>query len=179
MARARADSFGCWAAREMSQAARAHQPDGGGHGTGPEQGGQREPPARAAGPAPGCGRRAPPARSAGRPVGPRRPLTVRRLTGSRDTTRSARASRPGRWAAMRTVRPTIRRADGRQHGLLGLPIQVGRRLVEQEQRGVAQEGPGEGHPLTLPGGEPGAAGTEDGVQARRQPGHHVVRARRG
>ena len=68
----------------------------------------------------------------------------------RSNTRSARAMRAGRWA---TMIPSARDqpADCFEHTRLGLAIEVGRRLVEQQQWCVAEEGAGEGYPLALPG----------------------------
>ena len=76
---------------------------------------------------------------------------------------------------MRTVRPGPA-ADRLQHVRLGLPVQVGGRLVQQQQRRVAEEGPGQGDPLALAGREPGAALAETGLEPFGQAGHQVGQA---
>ena len=70
-------------------------------------------------------------------------------------------------------------ARDRPHDLpLGLPVEVGRRLVEQQQRRVAQERAGQRDPLSLTGGQPGAAVAEHRVQAVGQAAHRVCQAGR-
>ncbi len=63
-----------------------------------------------------------------------------------------------------------------EHLLLGLSVEVGGRLVEQQQRRVAQERAGQRDALALAGRQPGAALAEDGVQAVRQAGHDIAQA---
>ncbi len=77
------------------------------------------------------------------------------------------------------MRPWARRRD-RPHDLpLGLAVEVGGRLVEQQQRRVAQERAGQRDPLALPRGQPGAAVAEHRVQAVGQLAHGVCQAGRG
>ena len=58
--------------------------------------------------------------------------------------------------------------DRREDARLGLRVEVGRRLVQQHQRRVAEEHPGERDPLPLPRGQPGAVVAEPGRQPVRQ-----------
>ena len=57
----------------------------------------------------------------------------------RSTTRSASATSAGRWATTITVRPRTSRGHRGQHLVLGRAVEVGGRLVEQQQRRVAEE----------------------------------------
>ena len=53
--------------------------------------------------------------------------------------RSACATSSGRWAMSSTVRPAPSRCDGAAHVLHARGIEVGRRLVEDDERRIAQE----------------------------------------
>ena len=86
--------------------------------------------------------------------------------GGSSTTRSASAARAGRWATISAVRPLDQRADRREHVRLGLVVEAGGRLVQQEQRRVAHEGPRQREALALPGREAGAALAEGRVGAQ-------------
>ena len=59
---------------------------------------------------------------------------------------------------------------------LGVGVQPGRRLVEQQERGVAQDGPGDGQPLALPARQGLAAVAQHRVVAVGQRHHEVVGA---
>ena len=74
--------------------------------------------------------------------------------------------------------PTLGEApDRRQDVGLGRAVETGRRLVEEEQRSVAEEGPGQRDPLALAGGEASAPLAEHGANALRQPSDHVAEPR--
>ncbi|GAA1880662.1 hypothetical protein GCM10009836_72450 [Pseudonocardia ailaonensis] len=78
-------------------------------------------------------------------------------------------------------RPTCRDlGQGRADGGLGRGVDALGRLVEQQERAVGQQSSGEGHAAALPGGQPGAALAEGGVERkveRGEPGgpRHGVR----
>ena len=57
----------------------------------------------------------------------------------------------GRWAIRMTVVPAaLSDADGVGQCFLALAVEVGVRLVQDEERGVAVEGAGQSDPLALP-----------------------------
>ncbi len=91
------------------------------------------------------------------PRGRRRPSTA---------VRSIRPTSSGRWAATRTVRPFEPRVERLAEEGLGRQVEMGDRLVEQDERCVAQRGPGDGHSLSLAGTEREPPLTDP----RRQPG---------
>ena len=68
-------------------------------------------------------------------------------------------------------------ADRGEHVGLGLAVETGGRLVEQEEGRVAHEGPGQRDALALAGRQAGAALAERRVGAHRGGGHDVGRAR--
>lgn len=57
---------------------------------------------------------------------------------------------------------------------LALRVQRGRRLVQEQYLGVADDGPGDGYPLLLPAGQRHAAGADIGVVALWQRYDEVV-----
>ncbi len=57
---------------------------------------------------------------------------------------------------------------GGQHVLLGPPVEIGGGLVEEQQRGVPHEGPGQGDPLALARRESGPVVAQHRVQTRRE-----------
>jgi hypothetical protein len=69
------------------------------------------------------------------------------------------------------------------HGVAQRPfvdrVELRRGLVEEQQRGPAQEGAGDGDALALAARQGGAPGADVRVQAGRQPGHELVQARGG
>ena len=92
---------------------------------------------------------------------------MRRLRGASSTTRSASASSAGAVRDHDDGAPAHEPAD-RAHDLgLGGAVEAGGRLVEQQQRRVAQERAGEREPLALAGRQPGAVVAEPRLQARR------------
>ena len=96
--------------------------------------------------------------------------------GASRTTRSLTAKREGRWAAMTTVRPTMRRrtADSTPSSVAAVEIRGG--LVEEEKGRVPQERPRQGNALPLPRRQPGALGAQHGREPLGQSGHHIVEA---
>ena len=88
----------------------------------------------------------------------------------RDLAPSGRASAdapPGRWATRRTAAPPSRRITHRgQHDRLGDLVEARRRLVEEQDRGTADERPGEADPPALAARQPASPLAEDPV--RRQ-----------
>ena len=92
------------------------------------------------------------------------------------TTRSATATRAGRWATTSAVRPWTRRRDRREHLVLGVTVEVGGGLVEDQERRVAQERPGQGQPLALTGRQARPALAQHGVEALGQPVDQVGEA---
>ena len=75
----------------------------------------------------------------------------------------------------RDDRPSLREALERGlHRTLGLRVERGRRLVENEDRGVAQDRPRDRDPLLLPAREPVAALADDGLVAVRQRRDQIV-----
>jgi hypothetical protein len=68
---------------------------------------------------------------------------------------------------------------GADHAGLGDGVHPRGRLVEHHQLHVADEQPGEGDQLRLTGRQGGAAGSQQGVQAVRQPGDPVVQPELG
>ena len=87
-----------------------------------------------------------------------------------------------RWAMVSVVRPRESASSACLHGALGLGVQGAGRLVEDQDRRVAQDGAGDGEALLLAAGEAVAALADDGVVAVGQRGDVVVdlgaRARR-
>ena len=75
---------------------------------------------------------------------------------ARTTTVSARAASRSRWEMTRTVRRRASRSTARGDRTLAHRVEMGRHLVEDHERGVAQERPRERDPLLLAAGEPGA-----------------------
>ena len=65
---------------------------------------------------------------------------------------------------------------GLAHGLGARRVEVGGRLVQDDERGVAEERPREGDPPDLPRGERPAAVTDDGLVAAGQPTNEAVGA---
>ncbi len=68
----------------------------------------------------------------------------------------------------RVVRPFISRFERLLHQRLALGIERRRRLVEQQQRRVAQDGAGDGETLPLAAGQRDAALADQRVEALRQ-----------
>ena len=91
-------------------------------------------------------------------------------------------------SASRTVDEPMRNDDGRaalaqplqrrEHDLLGDGVERGRRLVENQNRRVLQNGACDVQALTLAAGEAAARFGNRRVVALRQPRHEVVRVRR-
>ena len=81
--------------------------------------------------------------------------------------RSASAASAGRWATIKAVRPLTSARTAEEHVRLGLVVEAGGRLVEQEQRRVAHEGPRQRAAPALPGRQSSAPLTE---AACRRPG---------
>ncbi len=134
--------------------------------SGAQQGGERQPrgsrarelhggPQRRARPAGGVGRDDPIARRAH--VAPT-------ACGPSSTTRSAMLTSAGRWATITAVRPCTSRRSAVEHLLLGGPVEIGRRLVEEQERRVAQERASERDALALADRQSGAALAEHRVQ---------------
>ena len=81
-------------------------------------------------------------------------------------------------SACRTVRQPVRDdqssavaqrlVEGALEGLLGLAVEVSRRLVEDDEPGALEQQPGDGEPLLLAAGEAVAAVTDDRVEAGGQ-----------
>ena len=160
MARVSADSFGCWAAREISQADVPIRPMSAADGAGAEQ--------------------ARPEQSAGRPgramprVRRERRLLVpgssragtghgcSRPDGLQRTTRSASASKDGRWATMITVRPTISSRTAARTSASVSPSRLAVGSSSSRSGRVAHEGPGQRDPLALARGQSGALGRRAG-----------------
>ena len=65
--------------------------------------------------------------------------TATAAPASSRTMRSACATTSGRWAMSSTVRPAPSRCDGAAHVLHAGGIEIGRRLVEDDERRIAQE----------------------------------------
>ena len=87
---------------------------------------------------------------------------------------SAHSGQPVRDRDRRAARG--QRVDGLLHRLLGTRVQRARRLVEHQDRRIAQDRPRDRQPLLLPAGEPVAALPDDRVVAVRQPDDVVVDA---
>ena len=71
---------------------------------------------------------------------------------------------------MSVVRPAARRLHRLLHRALALGVERAGRLVEEEHRGVAQDGAGDGQPLALAAGQHHAALADVGVVALRAAG---------
>ena len=82
--------------------------------------------------------------------------------------RSARVTVARRWAMTSVVRPCMIAIERPLHQSLALRIERARRLVEQQDRRVAQHGARNGDALALAGGQRHAALAEHGVVALRQ-----------
>ena len=82
--------------------------------------------------------------------------------------RSALSTVARRWAITSVVRPCISRSSARLHQRLALGVERAGRLVEQQDRRVAQDGAGDGDALALAAGQRHAALAEQGVVALRQ-----------
>ena len=72
--------------------------------------------------------------------------------------------------------PVHQPPHGVQHTLLGPAVEIGGRLVEQQEGRIPQEGPGQRHPLALPRRQARPVVAEHGVEPVGQPGHHPVEA---
>ncbi len=80
----------------------------------------------------------------------------------------------------RPARVGRQRPDGLDHGGLALAVQVGRRLVQQDQRTVGgEQRPGQRQALALTRRQARAALAQHGLQPARQPVHEVQRVRPG
>ncbi len=93
------------------------------------------------------------------------------------TTRSASSTMAGRCATTSTVRPGHQPRGRLDDGRLAAGVEPGRRLVQQQQRGVAQERAGQCDALALPRGQPGAALAQRRLVAARQPVDELVGVR--
>ena len=93
--------------------------------------------------------------------------TSRSSLGARSITRSASASSAGRWATRIDGATVDEAADGAHDLGLGGAVEARGRLVEHEQRRVAQERARERQALALAGREAGAAVAERGSRGRR------------
>ena len=174
MATARVASFGCWAAFEISQAAVPRRPMSAAMAPAPRRVANttRRDAGRATARVRPTGASSPDLpRSASKEV--TTPPRAGRDGASR-TTRSLTARREGRWAAMTTVRPTMRRRTVQRTRLLGRAVEICGGLVEEEKGRIPEERPRQGDPLPLPRRQPGALGAQHGLESPGQPGHHVV-----
>ena len=79
---------------------------------------------------------------------------------------------------MSTVRPTDQPTHSDEHTFFGPAVEAGGGLVEQQERGVPDEGSSQGNPLALPCGEAGPIVSEPGVRPFGKVGDHVVEAGR-
>ena len=149
MATASVASLGCWAALEISQAAVPRSPMSAAMAPAPSsvattmrpETGRAIPSVRRSEAWPDIGRD----RRGGRHAGTGSPIGGARSDDAVGTW----PSRDGRCAAITTVRPTIRRRTADKTLLFGSAVETCRGFVEEQQRGVADEGPGQGHPLAL------------------------------
>ena len=159
---------GCWAAREISQADGAEQPDSAGERADSGQHGDAQPgpgrprvgehahcrvgaqPPRTRArrePVAGCASALTPVPRPARP--PRAARRGRAAAGGQDDDPLGRTDRGGP-VRDQQHRPARRKPlDRGQDGRLALRVQPRRRFVQQQQRGVAQEGAGEGDALPL------------------------------
>ena len=85
----------------------------------------------------------------------------------RSTTRIASAARivDSRWAMTSAVRPVERGDERLLDGGLGLGVEVGGRLVEDDDPRLGQQQPGDRQALALAAGQAVAALADDGVEA--------------
>ena len=126
----------------------------------------RDPRASAAHAAPSAtGDRRPPVHAAGPPVRPRPPAPRGRPAPRRPAGGPRGAPPP----------PSRAARDGRQDRGLGDVVEARRRLVEEQERGTAEERPGHADPPPLPAREARAALAED---QRRDPGRPARRPTR-
>ena len=79
-----------------------------------------------------------------------------------------------RCAMVIVVRPRAAASRAAWTCALGAVVQRAGGLVEDQHRGVAEQGAGDGQPLLLAAGEPVPTGADDGVVAVGQAGDHVV-----
>ena len=89
--------------------------------------------------------------------------------------RSARFTVARRWAMTSVVRPARQPLQRLLHRALALGVERAGRLVEQQDRRVAQDRAGDREALALAAGEHHAALADLGVVALRQPGDELVR----
>ncbi len=90
------------------------------------------------------------------------------------TTASATAWKRTSWVATTTSRPgTRRRSISAMHVVDLLGVQMGGRLVREEQRGIAHQGTGEGDALLL------SAGQQAGTLPRMRCHPHLVQQLQG
>ena len=81
--------------------------------------------------------------------------------------RSAWTTVERRWATQMVVRPCHEFVQRRLDEPLGLGVERAGGLVEDQDRGVAEDGAGDGESLALAAGEVRAAFADDGVVAVR------------
>ena len=94
--------------------------------------------------------------------------TATAAPASRRTMRSACATTSGRWAMSSMVRPAPSRGDGAAHVLDAGGIEIGRRLVEDDERRIAQEGARQPDPPALARRQRPPAVAHDGPVAAGQ-----------
>ena len=125
----------------------------------------------------GCGT----APRSGRPAASSSSWVPRSTIRPSSTTRIRSAARTveSRWAITTAVRPCQRLGQGLLHGRLRGGVEVGGRLVEDDDPLAGQQQPGDGQPLPFAAGEAVAAFADDRVQAVGQRGDQAVEAGRG
>jgi hypothetical protein len=64
---------------------------------------------------------------------------------------------------------------GGQDAVFGPAVEIRRGLVEEKKRCIPEKGPSQGHPLPLPRRQPGAVGSQRGLESLRQAGHDIVK----
>ncbi len=84
---------------------------------------------------------------------------------SRTRIRSADRIVLRRWAITNEVRPSHQGRQGRLDQAFALAVEVAGRLVEDEDRRVGQDGPGDRQPLPLAAAEPDPSLADEGVVA--------------
>ena len=87
---------------------------------------------------------------------------------------SAMLTSAGRWLMTSVVRPATNGRQRCHEALLGDRVEIGGRLVEDEDRRVLDDRPGDREPASLAAAQPVAVGADSGVVAVRQRGHDVV-----
>ena len=103
-------------------------------------------------------------------VGPERRRSPRRASRA---TRSASATVDGRCATTSAVVSASTRRSASAHLRLGVHVQRGQRVVEDQHRRPGQDGPGQRHPLPLAAGQRHALLADPGVQAPGQVVHEA------